>query len=123
MKVLFQFLVILVFSLAGELLHIVIPLPVPASVYGLILLFVCLLLKVVKLSQIEDAADFLLQIMPALFIAAAVSLMTIWDTVLQSLVPLLVIVLVSTVAVMAVTGRTAQWMIRRKEGRREKENE
>ena len=123
MKVLFQFLVILVFSLAGELLHIVIPLPVPASVYGLILLFVCLLLKVVKLSQIEDAADFLLKIMPALFIAAAVSLMTIWDTVLQSLVPLLVIVLVSTVAVMAVTGRTAQWMIRRKEERREKENE
>ena len=110
MKVLFQFLVILVFSLAGELLHIVIPLPVPASVYGLILLFVCLLLKIVKLSQIEDAADFLLQIMPALFIAAAVSLMTIWDTVLQSLVPLLVIVLVSTVAVMAVTGRTAQWL-------------
>ena len=52
----------------------------------------------------------MLQIMPDLFIAAAVSLMTIWDTVLQSLVPLLVIVLVSTVAVMAVTGRTAQWM-------------
>ena len=75
MKYLYQFLVILGFSFAGEMIHAVVPLPVPASVYGLVLLFVCLMLEVVKLNQIEEAADFFLQIMPVLFIGASVSLM------------------------------------------------
>ena len=60
MKYLYQFLVILGFSFAGEMIHAVVPLPVPASVYGLVLLFVCLMLEVVKLNQIEEAADFFL---------------------------------------------------------------
>ena len=85
MKYLYQFLVILGFSFVGEMIHEVLPLPVPASVYGLVLLFVCLMLGIIKLNQIEETADFFLQIMPVLFIGASVSLMNIIQDILGSL--------------------------------------
>ena len=115
MKYLYQFLIIIGFSFAGEMIHAVLPLPVPASVYGLVLLFVCLMLGIVKLNQIEAAADFFLQIMPVLFIGASVSLMNIFQDILGSLAAILVITVISTCAVMVVTGKTAQFIIERKE--------
>ncbi len=115
MKYLYQFLVILGFSFAGEMIHAVVPLPVPASVYGLVLLFVCLMLGVVKLNQIEEAADFFLQIMPVLFIGASVSLMNIIQDILGSLTAIIIITVISTFVVMGVTGKTAQYIIERKE--------
>ena len=42
MKYIFQFARILVFCLLGELLHFLLPLPVPASIYGLVLLLLAL---------------------------------------------------------------------------------
>lgn len=117
MKYLYQFLVILGFSFVGEMIHEILPLPVPASVYGLVLLFICLMLGIVKLQQIEETADFFLQIMPVLFIGASVSLMNIIQDILGSLIAILVITAVSTFVVMGVTGKTAQYMIERKEKR------
>ena len=115
MKYVNQFLIILGFSFAGELIHAALPLPVPASVYGLVLLFVCLQAGIVKLNQVEQAADFFLQIMPVLFISASVSLMNIIGDILGSLAAIVIITAVSTFVVMGVTGKTAQFMIERKE--------
>ena len=53
MKYLSQFLIILGFSLIGEALQRIVPLPIPASVYGLVLLFAALCLKIVKLEQVK----------------------------------------------------------------------
>ena len=61
--------------LLGEVLRYVLPLPVPASVYGLVLMLVFLLTGLVKLDQVENAADFLIGIMSPMFIPAAVALM------------------------------------------------
>ena len=115
MKYVNQFLIILGFSFVGELIHAALPLPVPASVYGLVLLFVCLQAGIVKLNQVEQAADFFLQIMPVLFISASVSLMNIISDILGSLAAIVIITAVSTFVVMGVTGKTAQFMIERKE--------
>ena len=116
LKYLRQFLVILVFSFAGEALRAVIPLPVPAGVYGLALLFLCLCLGVVKLERVKGAADFLLEIMPVLFVPGVVGLMDLWGVLQGVLLPLAIIALLSTLIVMAVTGHIAQWVIRRKGG-------
>ncbi len=117
MKYLRQFFLILVFSFAGEALRTLLPLPIPASVYGLVLLFLCLCLGIVKVEQVKSATDFLLEIMPILFVPSVVGLMDLWDVLRSVLLPALVIVVVSTFAVLAVTGHTAQWMLRRKGGR------
>lgn len=105
-------------TLAGEGLNYVLPLPVPSGVYGLFLLLALLCSGILKLSQIEAAGNFLLDIMPVLFIPASAGLMESYADMKVILIPLVVICVVSTLVVMAVTGKTAEWMI---EGGRRKQ--
>lgn len=112
MKLLFQFGIIAAFSFIGEILNDILPLPIPASIYGLVLLFIALCTKIIKLEQVETAADFLLSIMPIMFVPPAVNLMTIWPVLKDNLIGLLITCLVSTIIVMAVTGRIAQAIMR-----------
>ena len=113
MKFLKQFLWILLISFLGEALRALIPLPIPASVYGLVLMLAALITGVLKVEQVRGAAEFLIEIMPVMFIPAAVGLMTAWDALRSVCVPVLVITAATTVIVMAVTGRVTQAIIRR----------
>ena len=79
MKHLRQFLIILLFSFLGEGLKALLPLPVPASIYGLVLLFAALELGIIKLSAVEDAGKFLIEIMPVMFIPAGAGLVESWS--------------------------------------------
>ena len=111
-----QFCVILLFSFAGEVLSHVIPLPVPASIYGIVLLFIALETKLVKLKDIEKTGKFLIDIMPIMFIPAAVGLLESWDVVKSSALEFLAVMAISTVVVMAVAGLVTQFIIKRKGG-------
>lgn len=115
MKFLRQFMIILLLSFLGEVLKMFIPLPIPASVYGLVLMLVCLMTGVLKTSQVKDAAFFLIEIMPVMFIPVAAGLIDSWGVLRPLIVPIMIITVVITVFVMAVTGRVAQ-MIAQKRG-------
>ena len=112
MRRLRQFLIIAAFSWAGEALRALVPLPIPASVYGLTLLFAALATGRVRLCQVKDAADFLIAVMPVMFIPAAVGLLDSWDQLRPALLPVAVITLASTVVVMGATGRVTQRALR-----------
>ncbi len=114
MKYLTQFGIILAISLVGEVLNRIIPLPIPASIYGMILLFAGLVAGVIKLSAVKDTGKFLIEIMPLLFIPATVGLIESWVTMKDFLDAIVVISLVSTVVVAAVSGRITQYIINRK---------
>lgn len=114
MKYLRGFGIILCLSAAGEILRRFIPLPVPGSIYGLALLFVLLCLKLVKLDEVKAPAGFLIEIMPVMFIPAAVGLMDRVDEVSGIIVPIMVIVVVSTFVVLVVSGLSSQAVIRRR---------
>ena len=88
-----------------------VPLPIPGSIYGLVLMFVLLCAHVIKLEDVRAGAGFLIEIMPVMFIPAAVGLMDSWTDVKPILVPMIVIPIVTTVIVMAVTGIVAQKII------------
>lgn len=115
MKWIRQFLILLAVTLLGEIFRALIPLAIPAGIYGLVLLFVCLCLRIVKLEQIEGAADFLIEIMPLFFIPAGVGLMTRWVQLRSLLLPVLAAIFGITVLVMIVTGLVTQCMVRQKE--------
>ena len=115
MKFLRQFMIILLLSFLGEVLKMFIPLPIPASVYGLVLMLVCLMTGVLKTSQVKEAAFFLIEIMPVMFIPAAAGLIDSWKVFQPLLLPILVITVVITIFVMVVTGKIAQ-MIAQKRG-------
>ena len=111
-----QFLIILAVSFLGEGLHTLIPLPVPASVYGMALMLLSLCAGVVKLERVKGAAGFLIEIMPVMFIPPAVGLLDTWGILRPILIPAAVITVATTVLVMAVTGWTAQGILRATRG-------
>ena len=113
MKFVKQLLIILSISFIAEVMEYFIPLPVAASIYGLVLMLIGLVTGLIPLKEVEDAADFLVEIMPIMFIPATVGIMTSIEALKQMLVPLCVISIVSTVLVFGVTGRVTQGIIRR----------
>ena len=115
MKYLKQFGIIILISFVGEILNNLLPLPVPASVYGFLILFICLTTGIVKLEAVKDTGKFLVEIMPIMFIPAAVGLIDSFDVLKPILVEVSVILVVTTIVVMVVAGLVTQFIIRRGE--------
>jgi len=107
-----QFGVILAVTFIGEILRFLIPLPIPASIYGLVIMLIVLKTGIVKLEQVKNAAGFLIEIMPLMFIPAAVGILVSWDTLKDIYIPIIFITITTTIIVMVVTGRITQFIIR-----------
>jgi holin-like protein len=114
MKYIKQFGIILFISFIGELLNNIIPLPIPASIYGMLILFTALCSGVLKLSQVKETGKFLITAMPLMFIAPAVGLIDSWGTMQEFIVAIIVITVLSTVAVIAAAGHITQLIIKLK---------
>ncbi len=104
MKQIKQLSIILIFSLLGELCHVVIPLPIPASIYGMIFLLLALLLKVVKVHHVDETGNFLVKILPLLFVVPTVGIINYWDLIRPNLIAIVVIIIVTTVLTFFVSG-------------------
>ena len=112
MNYMFQLAIIFGVSFAGELLNMLLPLPVPASVYGLVIMFFLLCTKIVKLEYVETVSGYLMSIMPLFFIEPTVGIVNSYGLVKGNIVALFVACFFSFVAVVAVTGLVSQAMIR-----------
>lgn len=119
MKYINQFLIILLISFLGEILKCLLPLPIPASIYGMIILFLGLMTKVIKLESVKETGKFLIEIMPIMFIPAGVGLMTTWGRLQPILLPVSIITAVTIITVMVATGWVSQIIIR-KSGKKER---
>ncbi|MBQ3062513.1 MAG: CidA/LrgA family protein [Clostridia bacterium] len=118
MKYLRQLCIIMLVSFAGEAVRAILPFPIPASIYGLVIMMVLLMTKILPLSAVEETADFLVGIMPVMFIPAAVGLMGAWGELRPVLLPVAAILVITTVLVMAVTGRITQLLMKMRKGGR-----
>jgi holin-like protein len=101
MKYLKQFGIILVVTFIGELIHMIIPLPIPGSIYGLVLMFILLCTHALKLEAVKETAQFLIDS---------------WSDLRPILLQTVVILVVSTIIVMIVTGKIAQFIIDQSKG-------
>ena len=110
MKYLKQALIILAFTLAGELLAKAIPLPIPAAIYGFILLFVALCTGMLKPESIAQTADFMISLLPLLFVAPAVGILEYFDILAPQILSFIAVVAVSTFLTFAVAGLVTQWL-------------
>lgn len=119
MKYLHQALILAAITFAAEIIKYLLPLPIPVSIYGLILLFLLLKTGILPLEKIEDVGNLLLELMPLLLVPASVSFVTALDTIQAMLLPVLIMGLVGTLLVMILTGRVAQAVIRRRKGDKE----
>ena len=111
MKYLKQFLIILAISMIGEILKYLLPLPVPASIYGMLILFVGLMTGIIRLESVREAGKFFIATMPVMFIPAGVGLIK------PVLVPVSIITVVCVFTVMGVSGVVTQFLIKIKKNR------
>ncbi len=122
MKYLKQFCIIIAISFTGEILNRLIPLPIPASIYGIVILFTLLCTKVIKVSDVREVSKFLIEIMPIMFVPPAAGLLETWGIVQTGLWQYLLLTVISTVVVMAVSGLVTQLVIKIG-GKRDNKNE
>lgn len=116
MKYLRQLCIILGVTCVGEFLKYFFPLPIPASIYGLVLMLLCLVTGVIKLESVKETGDFLIEIMPVMFIPAGVGLIESWAQLSGMLVPVLIITVVTTFIVLGVTGKVTEYLLQKKGG-------
>ena len=121
MRYVIQLFIIICFSFAGELLHCVLPFPIPASIYGIILLFLALELKLLKVKQIREVSTTLIISMPVMFVPPAVGLVSSWENIKDNWAEYLLITFASTFVVMAIAGWTTQWIILWRRNKRKQE--
>ena len=112
MKYIKQFLIIIAISFIGELLKFWLPFPIPASIYGMAILFTGLMTGIIDIDDVRETGKFLIEIMPVMFIPAGVGLMTSWGLLKPIFVPVCIITVVTVITVMAATGRASQWIIK-----------
>lgn len=121
MKFVKQLGIILSVSFIGEFLNFILPLPIPASIYGLVLMLLALQVKLIRPEQVKETAIYLIEIMPMMFLPAILGLMTAWEDLQPFLIPVIAITILSLIFVMGVTGQVTQqiifWERRRKSER------
>lgn len=113
MKYVFQFGLILAVTFIAELIYSYLPLPVPASIYGLVIMLLLLVTKIIKLEWVKDSAKYLIAIMPLMFIPSGAKLITVADMIWPVMLPVLFILILTTVIVMLVSGKITEFIIKK----------
>lgn len=114
MKYMKQLSIILCVTCAGEILKFFLPFPIPGSIYGLVLMLICLMTGLIKADSVKETGEFLIEIMPLMFIPAGVGLIVSWNELSGMLVPVIAITVISTFAVMIITGKVTDFLLLRR---------
>ncbi|MDR7870483.1 MAG: CidA/LrgA family protein [Tissierellaceae bacterium] len=117
MKYMKQLSIILTITFFGEILNKILPLPIPGSIYGFIVMLLCLQFKIIKIEKVKDAGNFLLDIMPLMFVPAVVGLKVIWGDLSENLMKIIIISVLTTVLVMVMTGKVTDLILDRDGGK------
>lgn len=121
MKLYIQLMIIFAISLLGEAISTVFNLPVPGSIIGLILLFLALQFKILRLRHISVVGNFLLDNMTILFLPAAVGIMDKFHIIAPFLLPIILIILVAIIINVIVIAVVVQFIKKHYEGDYEEE--
>lgn len=111
MKYIYQFCILMIFVLLGEVCEHFIPLPIAGSIYGLVLLFLALVFGVVKLHWVEDVANWFHNTMSLFFVAPAVAVIDIWGDIADIWWILVLLMVAAYLVTMITTGITADALI------------
>ena len=122
MKFVKQLAIIFSIAFIAEFMEYLIPLPIAASIYGLILMLLGLITHIIPLEKVEGAADFLVEMMPIMFIVPTVGIMSSVDALKEMLIPLVFISVTTTFLILGATGRVAQFLLRREKRKEEPES-
>ena len=122
MKFFRESILLLSIYFAGEILSKFLNLPIPGNIVGMILLFVLLTSNIIKVEKVENLANFFLDHLAFFFIPASVGLMTSFASLKGSIFKIILLCILTTIIVIAVTGITVQFICNRKSVKEDKKN-
>lgn len=108
MRFIRQLAIILIFSFLGELISRTLSLPIPGNVLGMVFLVICLCTGIIKVEAVDEVSDFLLEYLPFFFVPAGVGLISSVAEIKTTWPFLLIMVVISTLIAMTVTGLIVQ---------------
>lgn len=112
MKIIYQIGIIFTLCWASEIIEGLLPFSFPASVIGMILLFILLAFRMLKVEHIREKSDFLLSNMAFFFIPAGVSIINYFDVLKGNVGKLLLICFLTTILTFATTAWTIRGVLR-----------
>lgn len=112
MKILRQLAILFAFCVAGDALSVLTAGKLPGNVLGMTLLFLLLVLGLVRLSHIEDAADFFLQNMAFFFLPACLGILDVFPQIKSALLPILAVILLTTLLTAGAAAGTVHLVLR-----------
>lgn len=112
MNTIFGIIIVAAVTLVSDYLSKTLPVSMPASIYGIIILFLLLQMGLVKKEKVEGVCKFLIKIMPLTFIPSAVALIDSFIDLKVIIVPVLVAIVFSTIFVMASTGKFCETLLK-----------
>lgn len=113
------FFIIITCLFAGEISQEILPFPIPSLIYGMIYLFLLLVSGLVKIDDIEDTSNLLVANLSIMFVPLGVQLIRDWEILSEIIIPLLVIIIVSSFASLATIAKVIQWVQGKQKERRE----
>ena len=111
MKMMYQIGILFGVCLVGQAISVFLPIPFPGSVLSMIILFLLLYFRVIKVDHIRQKSDFLLKNMAFFFIPAGIGILSSFDLIRSSILPLLTIIVVTTILTFGATALTVQGVI------------
>ena len=116
MKYLKQIVTVLAFTALGEVLAAVIPFPIPAAIYGIVLMLIALGTGIITPEKVKDVSSFLISIMPVLFVPPAVRILEYWGIIAPNIAAITIIAVSTTFLVFAVSALVTQCIMQKKKG-------
>jgi len=110
-----QFLIIIFFYALGELVSYLLPFSFPGSIIGMLLLFLSLSLKLLKLEAVKQTSDFFLKYMSLFFIPAGVSMMSSFGMIEEYLLAIVFTLTISTIFMLAFIALIVDFFLKRVE--------
>ena len=110
-----QFLILLVINFAGVIIQNLFHLPLPGTILGMLILFILLWTKILKVESVEKVCDFLILNMIIFFLPPAVELLEYMTLLKTGFFKILILLIVTTVITMVVTGKTVEYCIKKME--------
>ena len=116
MKLFREAIIIFGIYLLGVLITDITGVPIPGNVIGMVILFLLLYLKVIKVEQISTISNFFLEHLAFFFIPAGVGLISSFSVIKNILLQLLIVCFVTSATTMICTGLVVQKIANKKEG-------
>lgn len=111
MKIITEIGLLMAICLLGSVVANALPFPFPSSVAAMLLLFIFLLCKWIKMRQIDTVGDFLLRNMPILFVPSSVSILESLDVMKSYLVQIIITCSVSTILTFLASAYTVRLVV------------